>query len=30
MFIYDELNDLDENRELAVSPVAYIVLGCAR
>lgn len=26
--IYDYLNDLEENKELAVSPVAYVVLNC--
>lgn len=30
MFIYDKLNELEENRELAVSPLAYAVLDCAR
>lgn len=30
MFIYDELNELEENRELAVSPLSYEVLDCAR
>lgn len=30
MYIYDNLNEFDENRELAVSPVAYVVLSCGR
>ncbi len=30
MFIYDNLNDLDDNGNLAVSPIAYVVLDCAR
>lgn len=30
MFIYDNLNELDESRELAVSPLAYVVFNCAR
>lgn len=30
MFIYDNLNELEENKDLAISPVAYVVLDCAR
>ena len=31
MYIYDELNTLDENvAEYGVSPLAYIVLECGR
>ncbi len=33
MSIYEMLNDLDcsaENAELAVSPLSYVALGCAR
>ncbi len=30
MFIYENLNEMEENRELAVSPFAYVVLDCAR
>ncbi len=30
MFIYDEINELEENKGLAVSPLAYVVLTCAR
>lgn len=30
MYIYDNLNELEENKELAVSPVAYVALNCAR
>lgn len=30
MFIYDNLNELDENKNMAVSPLAYVVLDCAR
>ena len=33
MFIYDDLNELeefDENSELAVSPLSYEVLNCGR
>jgi hypothetical protein len=28
--IYDELNELEENNDLAVSPISYVVLDCAR
>ena len=30
MFIYENLNEMEENRELAVSPLAYVVLDCGR
>lgn len=30
MYIYDNLNELEENKNLTVSPVAYVVLDCAR
>ena len=30
MFIYDNLNEMEENKELAISPLAYAVLNCAR
>lgn len=30
MFIYDNLNDLNENGNLAVSPISYVILDCAR
>lgn len=32
MFIYDELEKLDteENKQLAVSPIEYVVLNCGR
>lgn len=30
MFIYDNINDMEENANLAVSPVAYVILDCAR
>ena len=30
MFIYDAIEELDENKGLAVSPLAYVVLDCAR
>lgn len=30
MYIYDNLNEFDESREFAVSPVAYVVLDCGR
>lgn len=30
MFIYDEIEKLDENKGLTVSPLAYVVLDCAR
>ena len=30
MFIYDNLNKLEENSELAISPLAYVVLECGR
>jgi hypothetical protein len=28
--IYDELNKLDENDDLAVSPISYVVLDCGK
>lgn len=29
--VYDRLNELDDNvEEYGVSPLAYVVLGCAR
>lgn len=31
MFIYDNMNELeDENRELSIAPLAYVVLDCGR
>lgn len=31
MYIYDELNELDENvADYGVSPLSYVVLDCAR
>ena len=32
MFFYEDLKDLDaeENNELAVSPIEYVVLNCGR
>lgn len=30
MSIYEMLKELDENDELAVSPLTYVALGCAR
>lgn len=30
MFIYDKINELEENRELALSPLAYVILDCGR
>ena len=30
MFIYDDIKDMEENANLAVSPVAYVILDCAR
>ncbi len=31
MFIYDSLNYLaDENEELGISPLSYVVLDCGR
>ncbi len=30
MFIYDNLNEMEENENLAVSPVAYVILDCGR
>ncbi len=30
MFIYDNIKDMEENANLAVSPVAYVILDCAR
>ncbi len=30
MFIYDNLNDYEDNRDLAVSPLAYVICNCAR
>lgn len=30
MFIYENLNEMEENANLAVSPVAYVILDCAR
>lgn len=32
MFIYEELDkfDTEENKELAVSPIEYVVLNCGR
>lgn len=33
MFLYEDLKELeesDENEELAVSPLAYVVLDCGR
>lgn len=30
MYIYDNLNNMEENKELAVSPLAYVVLDCGR
>lgn len=33
MFIYEDLNKLEEeeeNKELAVSPIEYVVLNCGR
>ncbi len=30
MFIYDNVKDMEENENLAVSPIAYVVLNCGR
>ena len=30
MFIYDNLNELDNHCNMAVSPLAYVVLGMAK
>lgn len=31
MFIYDNISELDdENKDLAIAPLAYVVLDCAR
>ncbi len=30
MFIYENLKDLEDNGNLAVSPMAYVIFGCAR
>lgn len=32
MFIYDEINKLEDNNngKLAIAPLAYVVLNCAR
>lgn len=30
MFIYENIKDMEENANLAVSPVAYVILDCAR
>ena len=30
MFIYDNLKEMEENSNLAVSPMAYVILECAR
>lgn len=31
MFIYDDLNILqEENKELGINPLSYVVLDCAR
>ena len=30
MFIYDNIKDMEENANLAVSPIAYVILDCAR
>lgn len=30
MFIYEDIKDMEENANLAVSPLAYVILDCAR
>ena len=30
MFIYENIKDMEENANLAVSPLAYVILDCAR
>ena len=30
MFTYEDLKDFENNGELAVTPLSYVVLGCAR
>ncbi len=30
MYIYDNLNELDDNKGYAVSPTAYVILDCGR
>lgn len=30
MFIYDYLNELNDNKELAISPESYVCLDCGR
>ncbi len=30
MFIYENIKDMEENENLAVSPLAYVILDCAR
>lgn len=30
MFIYDYLNELNDNKELAISPESYVCLACGR
>lgn len=30
MYIYEDLDKLEENNGYAVSPVAYVVLNCGR
>lgn len=30
MFIYDNLKELDSSKDLAVSPLEYVVLECGR